>query len=311
MLICIRLFFLLLMLAPLQAFAGWTAFLPSHVPAHFFAVSKGKDILYKMSGMSAVKEYPCIHGRAEGDKQVQGDLKTPEGIYFITRKVNQKLDFMEYGPHAFALNYPNPVDRLRGKTGGGIWLHSKGQPIKGIQTRGCVAVEQEDITALVPDLPAGTPVLIAQDLSGKPFSQGSEVSSGAIKEEETAPAVSKAEEEVLSLTNQWLERASKKDGAIFSMYDEVQWKKANKAAFSVFAAAKREAFARAEGEITGSNICLLEGPGYWASFFLMQYGHGGSSWQGIKILYWLPDSAGTYRIIGDFTAAETLIPAKH
>ncbi|MBR4422611.1 MAG: hypothetical protein IKS68_00150, partial [Mailhella sp.] len=92
--------------------AGWTGHITRDAPGHFFAEDKGRDLLHKMAGASIVKAYPSIHGKVEGDKQVQGDLKTPEGIYFVTRKITQQLDFMEYGPHAFALNYPNPVDRL-------------------------------------------------------------------------------------------------------------------------------------------------------------------------------------------------------
>ena len=159
------------LLFPAPLLASWTACLAPYAPDLFFAADKGRGLLFHLEKQirpTIVREFPCIHGQVEGDKQREGDLKTPEGIYFITHKIAQKLDFMEYGPHAFALNYPNPVDRIRKKTGSGIWLHSKGQPISGIQTRGCLAIEQADICDLLSILAPGTPVLIAEHLGDVP-----------------------------------------------------------------------------------------------------------------------------------------------
>ena len=185
----LRHFFLLLccLLIPVTASAEWTARLAPHAPEYLLAADKSRKLLFQVERFSAdpiiTKEFDCIHGRLEGDKQKEGDLRTPEGVYFITHKITQKLDFMEYGPHAFNLNYPNPADRLRKKTGSGIWLHSKGQPIAGLTTRGCMAIEQEEITNLVPILVPGTPVIIAEHLEGEPF-----LSKGPVQEAVMNPA---------------------------------------------------------------------------------------------------------------------------
>lgn len=174
------------LLLPFSASADWTAFLPASTPPHFFAVDKEKDMLYRVAGApkerAVIKECPTIHGRVEGDKMAEGDMKTPEGVYFITHKITEMLDFMDYGPHAFGLNYPNPADLIREKTGSGIWLHSKGRPIKEVRTRGCVAIEQADINELVPVLTPGTPVVIAQR-QADPFFSGldAEISENAGK----------------------------------------------------------------------------------------------------------------------------------
>lgn len=171
-----RLLFLLLtclLLLPLTASAEWTARLSAHAPEYFLAADKSRKLLFQVERQTeepvVTRQFDCIHGRREGDKQKEGDLRTPEGVYFITHKITQKLDFMEYGPHAFNLNYPNPADRLRGKTGGGIWLHSKGQPIEGLTTRGCMAIDRYEIEDLVPLLAPGTPVIVAEHLEGAPF----------------------------------------------------------------------------------------------------------------------------------------------
>ena len=171
---------LLFLSLPFPAFA-WTARLSTRTPEYFLAADKSRKLLFQVETAvdtpTITRQFDCIHGRREGDKQKEGDLRTPEGVYFITHKITQKLDFMEYGPHAFNLNYPNPADRLRGKTGSGIWLHSKGQPITGLTTRGCMAIDQYELTDLLPVLAPGTPVLIAEHLEGSPFRQQMPVAS--------------------------------------------------------------------------------------------------------------------------------------
>ena len=107
----------------------------------FFLMEKGKS-----------RDYLCTTGQAQGDKQVRGDLKTPEGVYFVVRKRTERLDFEEYGGEAYILDYPNPVDRLRGKTGSGIRVHSRGRAITPFESRGCVVLNLKDIAEVGPEL---------------------------------------------------------------------------------------------------------------------------------------------------------------
>ena len=167
-------FLLSALLRPSMSFADdWTACMAQPAPKFFYVADKSRKLLFQMeekSGATSVaREFECIHGRVEGDKQKQGDLKTPEGVYFITKVITQKLDYMEYGPYAVALNYPNPADRLRKKTGSGIWLHSKGKKITGITTRGCLAIDKGEIMEIAPLLKPGTPVIVAEKVAGEPF----------------------------------------------------------------------------------------------------------------------------------------------
>ena len=172
---CIALVFLLsALLRPSMSFADdWAACMAQPAPKFFYVADKSRKLLFQMeekSGATSVaRDFECIHGRVEGDKQKQGDLKTPEGVYFITQVITQKLDYMEYGPYAVALNYPNPADRLRRKTGSGIWLHSKGRKITGITTRGCLAIDKGEIMEIAPLLKPGTPVIVAEKVAGEPF----------------------------------------------------------------------------------------------------------------------------------------------
>ena len=125
------------------------------------AVDKSRQRFFLMEKGKA-RDYLCTTGQAQGDKQVRGDLKTPEGVYFVVRKRTEQLDFEEYGGEAYILDYPNPVDRLRGKTGSGIWVHSRGRAITPFESRGCVVLNLKDIAEVGPELKRGTPVLIGE-----------------------------------------------------------------------------------------------------------------------------------------------------
>ncbi|HIQ48633.1 MAG TPA: hypothetical protein EYH58_03240, partial [Aquifex aeolicus] len=61
-----------------------------------------------------------------------------------------------YGGIAVALNYPNPYDRLLGKTGSGIWLHGSNEEDRNklpFSTRGCVVAQTDTlITSLLPKI---------------------------------------------------------------------------------------------------------------------------------------------------------------
>ncbi len=78
----------------------------------------------------------------KGDKESEGDLKTPVGAYDLVTKLTNVDQF--YGPFAFATSYPNLYDRLLGKSGHGIWIH--GVPLNGERadsTKGCIAVKND------------------------------------------------------------------------------------------------------------------------------------------------------------------------
>lgn len=66
------------------------------------AVDKSRQRFFLMEKGKA-RDYLCTTGQAQGDKQVRGDLKTPEGVYFVVRKRTERLDFEEYGGKLISL----------------------------------------------------------------------------------------------------------------------------------------------------------------------------------------------------------------
>lgn len=96
------------------------------------------------------KEYSAFTGKEKGDKVKEGDLKTPVGVYKITKKLTKenKLNSF-YGPLAFVTSYPNEYDKYRGKNGHGIWIH--GLPTEQERdefTQGCIAIDNPSIEVL-------------------------------------------------------------------------------------------------------------------------------------------------------------------
>ena len=93
------------------------------------------------------KDFNAFTGEVKGDKVKEGDLKTPVGIYNLTKKISKVDSF--YGPMAFVTSYPNIYDKYRGKNGHGIWIH--GLPTEQERddyTKGCIAINNNNIECL-------------------------------------------------------------------------------------------------------------------------------------------------------------------
>ena len=136
-----------------------------------------------------------------------GDLKTPEGVYFIVTKLSSGLDFAEYGGLAYTLNYPNPVDRLRGKSGHGIWIHSKGRQIVPMETKGCIALNLPDLLNLGDSFVSGLPVTVSQSL---------EIGEATPEERQTAA-------DLIGKTKAWAAAWSGRSEEMFSFYDPASY----------------------------------------------------------------------------------------
>ncbi len=68
-------------------------------------------------------EYDISLGQGKGQKAVQGDNKTPKGMYFVINKHRGEFDGAYgayYGGHWIKVNYPNKYDAARGRAAGYI-----------------------------------------------------------------------------------------------------------------------------------------------------------------------------------------------
>ena len=129
----------------------------------YIVVNKEARRMYLFHNYDVLERYNIDLGFAPtGDKQIEGDGKTPEGRYFIDRRNPNSKFYLSLG-----ISYPNAKDRAEarrlGKSpGGDIFIHGKPHPFKRDTdwTWGCIAVtnrEMEDVYAMVRN---GTPIQI-------------------------------------------------------------------------------------------------------------------------------------------------------
>lgn len=135
-----------------------------------FEVVKSARLFRVIANGAELKTYPCVLGEVpEGDKMMQGDRKTPEGVFGIRSKR------MHDRWHAFVwIDYPNAESRRRfaqrkrdglipahADIGGEIGIH--GVPAgmdhwidTGVDwTFGCIALKNPDVDEIYPYIRAG------------------------------------------------------------------------------------------------------------------------------------------------------------
>jgi murein L,D-transpeptidase YafK len=143
---------------------------------HAIAIDASRARLYLFentpAGLKLLGDYYISVGKSGIEKSAEGDLRTPLGIYYVTSNLDPKSLRDFYGAGALPINYPNPYDLRRGKTGSGIWLH--GTPPAQFSrapkaTDGCVVLANPDLQRIISTVEVRTtPVVIAQTLHWVP-----------------------------------------------------------------------------------------------------------------------------------------------
>jgi murein L,D-transpeptidase YafK len=136
------------------------------------AVDTSRSRLYLLEnspgGLQLAADYYISVGKSGIGKKAEGDARTPLGVYHVTSNLDPKSLRDFYGAGALPINYPNPYDLRRGRTGGGIWLHGtpKEQFARApLSTDGCIVMANDDLRQLLRRVQIGaTPVVIAQNL---------------------------------------------------------------------------------------------------------------------------------------------------
>lgn len=137
-----------------------------------------------LDGDELIRQYKMVMGFSpDGDKETEGDGRTPEGEFYVFTK-NPKSKFHL----SLGLSYPGTEDAERGlkeglisreehdeivaaiaekrmplqktKLGGEIYIHGGGTASDW--TEGCVALDNDEMTELFEAVPVGTRVTIVQ-----------------------------------------------------------------------------------------------------------------------------------------------------
>jgi murein L,D-transpeptidase YafK len=233
------------------------------------------------NGAIELRHFRIAIGKAEGDKQQEGDNRTPEGVYFAQSHINGNSLPQKYGSLAIPIDFPNPMDRISGKTGHGIWLHGvdRDQRIEEAKvTEGCVAFYNTDIARLSTWLKSFQGVVVIASDTSK---------------------VNKPEDlkEVRALTTKWMEAWQQRDidkytgfyssDFRFDKYDLVGYKKYKKNVFNAYKTMS----------VDFDNLRVVSHPKYAVSFFNQDF-NGDDRFRSVgrKVLYWEKQANGGWSI---------------
>ncbi|MDR0454084.1 MAG: L,D-transpeptidase family protein [Deferribacteraceae bacterium] len=130
--------------------------------------------LLKIKGDSqeVIDNFSVLTGKNDGNKSLRGDERTPEGVYYTVSYMDQATMLRlwgdiaaRYGTGAYPISYPNPIDRIRKKTGSGIWLHGLDPERQKPVTEGCVGIQNADLERIKPYMSIGMPAVIIDNAS--------------------------------------------------------------------------------------------------------------------------------------------------
>lgn len=287
-------------------------FLPSNIlmtdekfAHHVILVEKAthKLYLYENSGTNPklIKTYNSVTGKFKGDKSINGDHKTPEGIYSINEFFSKEEllrrhgKYAEiYGAGAFPMNYPNFIDERAGKTGGGIWLHSThddNRIAKGLDSRGCVVLQNADLRDISQFIELeNTPIIVVQDVL---------YLSKATWERNRA--------DINQAVSKWAKAWQKKDfDTYISSYDSVRFKDRSKGNYSAYKAYKKAVFSRADSpNIKLDFVSILANLDYAVVHLQQNYQSSVINDIGKKVLYLQKDANYEWKIVGELWSKST------
>ena len=119
-------------------------------------------VLRYFGEMTVEYEFACATGSNPGAKFLEGDERTPVGIYFTTHRFKDNKVTI-FGDRAIHLNYPSPFDLDENRKGNGIFFHGTNQELKPTSSNGCVVLRNPDMARLA-DLikDQRTPVVVVE-----------------------------------------------------------------------------------------------------------------------------------------------------
>jgi murein L,D-transpeptidase YafK len=242
-----------------------------------------------------IKSYPMATGKKAGDKIFQGDHRTPEGIYALTQFIDhQQLaqrygrDGIIYGQGAFVLNYPNPIDKEAGKSGGGIWIHSTNDETridKGLDSRGCVVIGNKDLIDLATYIELNkTMIVVVHDLHY------------------VRPDTRQADQQELqNFLNNWLKAWNELDlNNYLAAYDPQKFEDPVRGRFAAFKAYKKRIFGQSKDlQVAITDVSLVRQETYVVVTFRQHYKSATIKDIGKKTLYLVQDEYYRWKIVAE------------
>ena len=266
---------------------------------HILVVEKSTHSLYLYkygeNEPKLVKKFRILTGKFTGNKSIQGDKKTPEGIYFFQKFYSAENLVRKYGDYgkiygagAFTTNYPNVIDTRKGKTGGGIWLHSTDDDNRvslGLDSKGCVVAVDKDLKEISQYINlANTPIIIVQNLYF-----------------ESKNNWNKNKSTLSTFIGNWMKSWQEKDfNTYISSYSPSEFKHPRRGRFQAYKNYKRSVFSRSEKpSIIFEDLSILHSGEYVIATMVQNYQSPIIKDVGRKTLYLKKDQNYQWKIVSE------------
>ena len=249
-------------------------------------IDKSQQKLHLFNGRDEVLVLPCSTGMNPGDKKVEGDKRTPEGIYFFKEILQGQNLPNFYGWRAYTLNYPNPIDRSRGKNGNGIWIHGRILPLDSTDTKGCVSLANEDLKKISGYLTSyHTPIISIENM--------------IYLDEKSLDVMERVYKDFIS---SWLDAWENKDIDRYrSCYSPEFYDSLRGDGLDTYIERKKSTFEKYDYmSIITNDLKIVGADGYVVCYFLMDFAGGGFQSTGVKFVYIENGSEGPKILAEDF-----------
>lgn len=229
---------------------------------------------------------PISMGKAGFGKEVEGDLKTPVGLYKITSFLGDDQLTDKYGTGAYPLNYPNNWDRVKKRTGHGIWLH--GLP-KGVSARplldsdGCVVVSNPILDDFNSYIKTGESTFVLSE-----------------KLEWLSPDTEQPANDILQALDNWQEDWSANDNAAYLSHYHKDFTDAKRDLSQWTNYKTRVNASKQHIRVKLTQLSVIAYPGednLISSRFYQDYQSSNFSWHGWKQLLWRRAENGEWKIL--------------
>lgn len=252
-----------------------------------------------------IKTFHMASGKKMGNKIFQGDYRTPEGVYFFTDFIPREKLLERYGKEgeiygagAFVMDYPNAIDQRRGKSGGGIWLHSTNDETrieKGLDSRGCLVTSNNDLKTLSQYIELNrTTVVVVHDMH-------------FLKED----AWNLARKQITDALNQWAQAWQEEDlDKYMAFYHPTEFRD-SKGNFKQFSEYKKAVFKNpGKPQIEISEVSIISPSDYVMVTFKQYYKSETINDTGKKTLYLKRDEFYDWKIVSENWARLSTGPNK-
>lgn len=276
----------------ITSFSDHLVFAQSSVPTVILVDKKTNNLSvseYVDGRYKILKTFHATLGQVKGDKEDENDLKTPEGIYTFTTFLTPPALAKKFGVMSFPMNFPNPFDRLAGRTGSGIMLHATNEPErlkKNFDSEGCIVVNNQEISEIKPYIRLGlTPILVFPELTPEYLAPGQDT-------------------RLKSFFDQWVKSWEEKDlaGYMNGYHSDFSSNGRNKSEWKAYKNRLNALYTTIE--IKPEHVLFFRHPKYSMVTFTQNYrsrlksGQWGHRSRGTKILY-IAEEAGQPKIIAE------------